>query len=258
MILYPLILSLFFLFFLILQILILEKGTFDDSFLKKGKDVKVSTRFVIITTLSLVVLLWALYMLFAQQRPLDQILYTNTFLYTTGIFLIFFIIYTSKNQLQRFFVSLLCAVLLVCLALLTESNMLKNIVTVGSLLWVSFLCFRYLKINRIYLIAFLEVFMVFDMYNVLVLHPVLATTSYYLFFDGYIEFGRHALGMGDFFVAFLAIGLVWADRGIRRSIVLACLIAAILFTITSIGFTVYCHTDVGSVFLGRGVLRNHH
>src|SRR5258708_33289161 len=114
--------------------------------------------------------------------------------------------------------------------------MFKNLITAGALLWISPLFFKYFKIKATYIFIFLILFCLFDVYNVYILSPTILSTYTTTFFNGFIEFGRSALGMGDFFFGFLTIGLLWRERRARRAILLATIISVILFITSLIGF----------------------
>ena len=234
MIFQSLVFALFFLFSLFLQILIIKNFTFDDHFLKVGR--VISLRLFTIVIFIFTLLSVGLIFLYSRIDILDRLLYLYFFLFLSGIFITLFLILKIKSIFLKLIFSITIATVLVSFTLFYQLPILKNIVTVCSLLWISPLLFKYINIKRIYLLGFMVFFMLFDIYNVFILSPVISKIYNHIFLNGYVEIGSFALGMGDFFLAFFVLGLMWRDRGIIKSYILAIVMSLFLFIIYILAF----------------------
>jgi len=231
---YPFILTLFFFCFLILQILILEKINFDIDFLKRGE--KISTGLSVIIVLLCAILALGLSILYLKASSMDRFLYFFSFLFLSNTFITIFLLLKTENVFRKFIFSALISSILLSITLFYQQSVLKNIITAGCLLWISPLFFKHFNIKRSYIFTFLIFFMLFDIYNVYIVNPVILSSYNDNFFNGFVQFGRLALGMGDFMLGYLTLGLMWRDKGIKDSLVLAAVISIILLGINLIGF----------------------
>jgi hypothetical protein len=163
-------------------------------------------------------------------------LYLNSFLFLFGIFLTLFLSFKIKNILLKFLIFITISALLLSITLIYQQVFLKNIITAGAFLWVSPLFFKYIKDKRFFIFIFMIFFMFFDIYNVFILNPIISTTYNHVFLNAYVEIGHLALGVGDFFLSYFALGLIVSDGGIKKSYVLAILVSVLLFIISILNF----------------------
>jgi hypothetical protein len=224
-----LLLTSFFFIFILIQIYSFKLYNFH--FLRKGRDVHMSSKSVAAIS-ALVVALFLYVTIFVLTRGVDSLItYFYTFLFIICIFFTTFFLLPVQRVALRTLLSLTVASLLVSITVLLQLPILNNILIAASLLWVSPTLIKKLNIKKEYLLLFFAVFTIFDVYNVLFLRPDISSLYQYAGLSSYVEFGRYMLGMGDFFLAYLAVGELYASHGQKKALILTILMVVPLLVL---------------------------
>lgn len=195
----------------------------DFGFLSKGHEIKLSSKSLIFI-FSFVILLgvfgtWLI--LSDGGTDLLQYFYIATF--AVGSFLSWILIFPKSRR--NTLLGILVIAIFILLILTTQSQLLQNIFMAFSILWVGPAVFKKLKIRRTYFLIFLAIFLFIDIYNVYIAHPLVSSSEINFLLNGYVLFGNFALGIGDFFLAYLAINSVQKDTSKTAAIIVAFCIA---------------------------------
>ena len=100
---------------------------------------------------------------------------------------------------------------------------------------------------------FLIIFLAIDVYNIYFYKPNVAFSDETLLLNGLIIFGNYLLGIGDFFLSYLAINAVQKDVSKRAAIILALVIAFARFFIRLL-FPAYNGDIAYSIIIVPGTL----
>jgi hypothetical protein len=214
-------LSIFTFIFFLIAIYYFEKVDF--AFLKNGKEIQLST-----VTLSLiffsVIAFFGFATWFIISKGNKNILQTfYILLYTIGFLLTLFL-FSPKSKLWIFLTIIFTGIFLATI-LNYHVQFLQDIFMASSILWVGAAVFKKLDLKIRYFLVFLIIFMFIDIYNIYLYKPDSTFSDEALLLNGLILFGNYLLGIGDFFLSYLAINAVQKDISKNAAIILSLIIA---------------------------------
>lgn len=237
-------LTFFFFIFLVVQIMTFQ--LFEFSFLENGNQIRISTKNFLLIVLGIFILVGSITFFILNSNMIASLLFLYTLMFLFSTFLTFFLTLKIESPLKKSLAAVTISSIIVSLVLLFPVGILKNILIAGSLLWVAPVLLKKFKIKKPHLFAFMFLFMLFDIYNVYYLTPQTSPSYNYFTLNGYIEFGRLALGMGDFFLGYLAVSLLYLEKGYLKATILALLISLPLL---AIGFLSLKHEFPYTIFI---------
>ena len=226
-------LSLFFFAFLIISILAYRR--FDPKLLSIGSAIRLSRRTLVFFFLAdILVAVGVGYLFIYHSNPVLLEYFYGVLYYLSAVIGCFLLI--QQKSLKRRIIAALCLPIpFFALTILTRWQMLQNIVTAGSIIWVGIFLFKRFRIPQKCFIAGLIIATLIDAYNVW-----LAPASSGLFsdvsllFNGNIVFGSASLGIGDFFLGYLIVAAFIYYRNVRQAIIIAFIIAFARFILRAI------------------------
>lgn len=225
------ILSLFIFVFLWFAIRLYPKFSLD--FLAKGKNIRLSNlavALILITTASIVGGLTALF-IYVSGPQLLQLFYIG--LYTLSSLITLFFLFNLPKILWRSLAAITGSLLLLLVVLKIPSQFFQNLFMAGSLLCLGPVIFQKLnfqslkkfKINFKLIIVILVAVAIIDIYNVYFSPSSGIYSDEGFFLNGLITFGKFSLGIGDFFLMYLIIGLTQKLWQTKPAVILAVFLA---------------------------------
>jgi len=221
-----LILSLFVFAACLVALLAYDKISFD--FLSRGKDLQLSPQKIVVICGVAVAVCAGLAWLVIRDGGPNLLQYFYIVLFSLGFY--FTLILLLPRSRLIILSELLAVCLMVWLILVTGSTFLQNIILAGCLLWVGPLVLKKLKIKTRYVLAFLILFMIIDVYDIYFAQPAASVFSdAHFVLNGLIQSGNWVLGIGDFLVAYIAVNVIQKDISIKAAILAALMIAFFRF-----------------------------
>ncbi|MBV9349656.1 MAG: hypothetical protein JO026_02795 [Patescibacteria group bacterium] len=238
-----------FLFFLFA---ILVYRQVDFAFLKQGEDIRLSKNvFLFIVLITITVFGTATWFIMSFSGPFVlQTFYIC--LFAAGTMLSMYLLFPKRFG---WYVANIGIISLTVPAILVyHSQLLENIFMAFSLLWVGPVIFKKFRLTSGYVLAGMSLFSLINIYDVYLASPSSpAFGDETLLLNGLISFGNVALGMGDFFLAYIAVNAVQKHVSMRTAVALAFFIAFARFCIR--GLFPYYQADIAySVVITFGTL----
>ena len=221
------ILSLFIFVFLWFAILLYPK--FNLEFLAKGKNIRLSNLAVALILIATALIGGGLAALFIYVSGPQLLQFFYIILYTLSWLFTLFFLFKINKIIWRGLTALAGSLVLLLLVLKLPSQFFQNLFMVGSLLWLgpvifqklSFQSLKKFKINFKLIIVILVSVTIIDVYNIYFSPASGLYRDEGFFLNGMITFGNFSLGIGDFFLMFLIIGLTQKLWQTKPALILA-------------------------------------
>lgn len=228
-----LLLSIFFFGALVAELLYFKYARLDFAFLKKGRQLSLSRRnIILIMAAGFVVFCWLGYQMITGANVFGLQLFYGL-IYACSLIITLFLVLPGKKPWLRLAESVIISVLLLTVIYKIPVQLGQNIYMAAAVLWVAPIVFRQFKINKNLFFIIITIGMVMDILFVWVLKGdnKITFSDQYMVFNGLVSVGEYYLGIGDFLMGYLLIGALSCYRSDRVALWLAVLLALPRFLI---------------------------
>lgn len=197
----------------------------DLSFMKRGKDIIVPFWLAVVLFSTIITIGAAVAYVFLYHGSAEGLQTFYAALYVVLWFANALFFLHIQPLVRRAWVSLAIGIGASTLGLLVTHPAAQNVIMLSSLLWISPVVARQFKrLSPLWVALGMTTFALIDTVNVFFARPSTLFSDEKLLLNGIITSGTFTLGIGDFILAYLVVGLTERFYGKKSAIMLACIV----------------------------------